>query len=291
MFTKLGRTIAIFLLLSILSPEYAIPAPSDDPCKGKKSERPATCGGEETPGGEHRSLRVTLDYDESGTDQIQGDESDVYSDSEKTVTAALGGQAQPNKPGFSVSLKKAGRTPRQITTEITCEGLPEGGLDNCHLLPNSVTDDQMSLGLRPYESGCPDPDPQDGECPDVFTMETGPAFMSFRSSYWNHNIFVEIASDIGGDGAPNPGRCLALLDDVQRKNFLDIACADPADCNVEVTASDSGDISGAGIGDLENDRWVVSANGGFALICGQLSGSEIVYGMTVLTFDIEAIKE
>lgn len=297
MFKKLMLVLGALLVIGLTPVANTIAAPSD-PCKGKRDERPASCGGEVTPGGEHNSLLITLGDDGSpgGEDQIKGDGSAVYSDSEKTVNAGLGGQTQPNKPGFSVSLKKAGRNPRHITTVLTCEKLDESvkgkgdGIDNCGNLPPSVTDDQMSLGLRPYESGCPTP-LAGGECPDVFTMGAGPVLMSFRASYWNHNIFVEVASNIGGDGAPNPGRCLALLSEDQKNNFLGLCNEAKTNCNVGVTALDNGDTSSAGGGDGENDSWSVSAINVWALICGQLSGSETVYGVTTLSFDVDAIKD
>jgi hypothetical protein len=275
---------SLFLMFLVFSPSVLAH------CAGKHGTGHPHCandGGDDvTPGGEHRSLLVTLrDADGSGDDQIYGDGSAIYSDSEKTVNAQLGGQAQPNKPGFSVGLKKAGRNPRQLTTELTCVSLPDG-LNNCSMLPNSVTDDEMSMGVRPYELNCPSVD-----CPDVFTMGVGSELMSFRANYWNHNIFVEIASNLGGDGSLKPGRCLALMDESQRSAFLQSACGNQNDCNVLVIASDGGDLNEAGAGDGENDEWLVSANESVALICGQLSGSEIIYGMTTLTFEIHAIKE
>ena len=98
MFTKTGRLIAVCLLLSLIPAGNAVSAPPE--CKGKKSDRNSDCGDETTPGGEHSALLVTLGDDGSGTESIQGDGSAVYSDSEKSVGAQLGGQTQPNNPGI-----------------------------------------------------------------------------------------------------------------------------------------------------------------------------------------------
>lgn len=269
-----------------------------DECKGKKEDRAAHCGEDETPGGQHRSLTVTLDDDGSGTGQpigfvdIKGDDDAVYSDSHKSVSAALGGQAQPNKPGFQLSLKRKGPDSRAITASLTCAGLP-GGPDNCGdittKLPD-VTDDTMSLGLRPYESNCPDGQP-DGQCYDVFTMGESTQLMSFRINFWNQDIFIEVASAIGGEGAPNPGRCLSLLNEQQRDDFLLDKCLDPAGCNVSVTAYDDGFNSGTGKDDGENDEWHIDASDVWALMCNRRSGYEKVYGMTQLDIGAVAIKE
>lgn len=284
--------ITSLVLFGWQAPE-AIAAPTDDPCKGKKTERPDSCGAEQTPGGEHRSLRITFDSDKD----IKGDDTGlVYSDSEKTVEAQLGGQAQPNKPGFKLGLKKLGQRYREITADVTCQGLP-GGLNNCTQLPSNgvllVTDDTMSLGLRPYEVNCPEGQP-DHACPDVFTMGTGVGaaeLMGFGVNFWNQGIFIEIASVIGGEGSLNPGRCLSLLSEPERTAYLSTQCSDAANCNVNVVAFDDGDLSGAGTGDGENDEWHVDAVDVWALMCNLGSGYEKVYGMTRLNFGTVAIKE
>jgi hypothetical protein len=173
---------------------------------------------------------------------------------------------------------------------LNCTSFEDGPYaGNCDLLPESVTDDEMSMGVRPYEWNCPQ-ELVNGDCPDVFTMGTGTEHMSFRANYWNHNIFVELASDMGGDGSGAPGRCMSLLDQTEREAFLE-GCSNPEDCNVSVTAWDDGDLWGAGAEDGENDEWTVSANSALGLICGLLQGAETVYGMTEMTFDFHAIKE
>ena len=291
MFIKIGRVITICLFLSVLLAGNVMSAPPDNTCKGPKADRSEDCGGDdETPGGEHVSLTVTLNYDPTEDDDIYGDGSDVYSDSEKTVTAQLGGKTQPNKPGFKVGLKRAGRNPREIFTDINCTPL-DPNTPSCGL-PVTVKDDEMVLSVKPYNWNCPgDVVASDGECPDIFTMGTGTKYMSFRVNYWNQYIFIEFASNIGGDGSHSPGRCLSLLSELERSAFLS-SCDNPGDCNVSVTASDNGYLSeGVLVGneDGENDEWLVSANNALGLICSLNDGT--VYGTTQMTFDIHAIKE
>ena len=97
-------SIVTVILLAGFAIGLVMAAP-DDPCNGKKSERPADCGGEDTPGGEHRSLTVTFDALD-----IRSSNGFPYSDSEKPVYARLGGQTQPNKPGL-LTLTKQARVP------------------------------------------------------------------------------------------------------------------------------------------------------------------------------------
>ena len=245
---------------------------------------------EDTPGGEHRSLTVTFDALD-----IRSSNGFPYGDSEKGVYARLGGQTQPNKPGFKVGLKKAGQKSRQVTVDLSCSDA--GGLlpDNCDLLPSNpltITGSGVHLFLRPYEMHCPEP-LNNGECPDAFTMGTGMGnseYMSFRVDFFSENLFIEVASAIGGADYPNPGRCLSLLSEADRSNFLDEQCADPANCNVLVEAFDNGDLNGAGAGDGENDEWRIDASSVVALICN-LFKPAFVYGMTELSFGVTAIKE
>ena len=109
--------------------------------------------------------------------------------------------------------------------------------------------------------------------------------MSFRMNYWNQEIFIEIASGDGGGGSLSPGRCLSLLSEYELGEFLGLCGTN--NCDVDVTAFDGGDLEGAGAGDGESDEWHVDAYMDKTLIYN----SELVYGMTTMTFGLEAIKE
>jgi hypothetical protein len=120
--------------------------------------------------------------------------------------------------------------------------------------------------------------------------------MSFRINPWTENLFIEVASAIGGADSPNPGRCLSLLKQEDEDAYNDFVnnstyCGTPANCNVSVLAFDDGDVDGAGAGDGENDEWHFDAANVIALICRLEHGSAIVYGWTNLTFSGFAIKE
>ena len=103
-------------------------------------------------------------------------------------------------------------------------------------------------------------------------------------------MVFDIASDIGGGGAPNPGRCLSLLSDSERSDFLE-GCGTDYACDVTVEAFDDGFSGGAEANDGENDEWRVDAVNVKALLCILQSGYETVYGMTTMNFGVHAIKE
>ena len=95
---------------------------------------------------------------------------------------------------------------------------------------------------------------------------------------------IEAASDIGGATSVDAGRCLSLLTADQRDAFLFDNCTEPSDCNVTITASDTG-------GDPGNDAWRIDSPGVTALICtfGAVDEEPAVLGQTTLTFGFDAV--
>lgn len=284
------------LVLVLASPAWAGSEKGNKKCNdGRDNDRdglidaadPDCGGGDDTEGGTQRSLVFMLD--DVFSDNVRSD-GGSYSDSERQVKVTLGGQTAPNRPGFRVELKGAGKNPRQVTADFSCSGAA-GLPDNCDLLPFTfpVTRSNASLGLTAYQLNCPEPLPLTGECPDVYTMAQTTQGMSFRVNFWSPHVFVEAASEIGGADSPNPGRCLSMLSNADRAAFVAAECGPESNCNVSVTAFDNGDINGAGDGDGENDEWHVVANNTVALMCDLQN--HVVFGMTTLSFGAEAIKE
>ena len=110
--------------------------------------------------------------------------------------------------------------------------------------------------------------------------EDGAQLMSFKL-FSGVSPTIEAASNIGGNSVKMPGNCLAQLTSAQREAFLQDNCADPAACNVTVTAADIIDPDG------ENDDWMIDGIGIHALICVD----EVIFGQTILNIGYHAFKK
>ncbi|MCH8113041.1 MAG: hypothetical protein IH905_13990 [Proteobacteria bacterium] len=212
------------------------------------------------------------------------------------VRTRVGGQTQPHGPGIGINLRGTGQEPRTIRVNVNCGnpnlgGIIIGGVGGCNILAGlgvfGVQRAHMTLNARPYDVNCPDP--EGGECLDVFTMGDGTAGtvgfaqMGFQI-FADEGIRLDIASDIGGGDAPDPGRCLSIMTQAERTAFLNASCSTAADCNVTVTAMgvDS---------DGRNNSWDIVAANDTGLIC-RLFGEVLLIGVaTGVSFTIEADPE
>ena len=292
---KMTLTSTILAVLGLALGLSAAPALADPPnpegCHVEHKDCPPGGGDETTSGGKHSALIFTLTNTVSlltNTVSLMNDGDDQYVHNEGHVKALAGGQVQPHKPGVQLDLRGGGSNPRTLKVQASCTS---GSFGDC-VLPDGFLDVQrprVILRVRPYETACPELLIDD--CPDIFTMGTGAdvsQLMSFGILF-HDGLLIEAASDIGGPDAPNPGRCLSLLDMGPRDTFVN-ECADetPETCNVTVTASDAGDDAGSGAGDGENDEWAIVGAGVRAIIC-DLSTNTVI-GETTITVDLNAIK-
>jgi len=266
----------------------------DDDCFGSfKPNRDGSGRGKDLP------LIAILDPHSSGN-SLQHDDplidvGEPYVHGEKHVKALAG---DPRLRRIQVSTGGHGNNIREVRVSLQCTGIPAGcesdPSTDCIINNCAAIETQAGTGIFdftggyiftviPYLVNCPNNIPPDtSPCHDVFTMgvgEGGAQLMSFRL-FSGVSPTIEAASNIGGSSIVDPGNCLALLTEAQREAFKD-NCADPAACNVTVTAA-------ATDGDGENDDWMIDGIGIKALICSQ--GGE-VYGQTTLDIGFHAFKK
>ncbi len=227
----------------------------------------------------------------AGTDLVPDGVGSVYFHGDGGVRTRVGGQTQPHGPGIGINLRGTGQEPRTIQVNDNCTnpdvdpGAGEiviGGAAGCESLIGlgvfGVQRAHMTLNARPYDVNCP----EGGECLDVFTIEPGGSAQMGFQIFSDEGIRLDIASDIGGGDAPDPGRCLSIMTDEERDAFLAASCSTAADCNVTVTA--------VGVdSDNRNNSWDIVAANDTGLICSRGPLGSFVIGVaTGVTFIIEA---
>ncbi len=215
----------------------------------------------------------------------------MYSDSERDIKANAG-------PGIFINLRGTGNDPRTVLVGIACTN-PDlggdvgkiGGENGCKFLDDldrqtfGVQRADVFLAARPYAVNCPDP--ENGECLDVFSLADGASAQMGFTVVFDEGIRLDIASAIGGTTAKNPGRCLSIMTQAERIAFLAAFCdANTDDCNVTVT------VMGTDTDD-RNDSWDIVAENDTGLICSHRTPGEVfVIGVaTGVSFTIEADVE
>ena len=255
----------------------------DNDGDGKIDSEDEDCAGAGKPDRDKdkRGTAIPLDVtlDDAFGDSLTSDGDGTYRDGERKVVA-VAGESLPSRLYFHP--QNVTKNHRTVTVEVACEAIPDTGagdaIDQCSTLtalygdPFSFTGGYIT-GVIPYSLNCPEgTDP----CDDVFSMGASTRLFSFKLLSGTAPI-IESASDIGGATAVEAGRCLSLLPSSQRDHFVNNVCADPADCNVTVTADDLDS-------DGEADDWMVDGVAITALICD----GDTVYGQTMLQIGFHA---
>ncbi len=209
----------------------------------------------------------------------------MYSDSERDIKANAG-------PGIFINLRGTGNDPREVTVHVTCdnptvaEGVIIGGVDGCDFLDGldrqtfGVQRADVFLAARPYAVNCP----EGGECLDVFSLSDGDSAEMGFAVVFSEGVRLDIASAVGGFTAKNPGRCLSVMTEAERRAFLATSCDPATNCNVTVTAHAS--VPGG-----PNDSWNIVAANDTGLICNFFPDVFVIGVATGVTFEIQADVE
>ena len=216
----------------------------------------------------------------------------MYSDSERDIKANAG-------PGIFINLRGTGNDPRTVLVGdefvefgIACtnpdlgEGVIIGGENGCNFLDGldrqtfGVQRADVFLAARPYAVNCP----EGGECLDVFSLSDGDSAEMGFAVVFSEGVRLDIASAVGGFTAKNPGRCLSVMTEAERRAFLATSCDPATNCNVTVTAHAS--VPGG-----PNDSWNIVAANDTGLICNLFPDVFVIGVATGVTFEIQADVE
>jgi len=280
----LTRSVAATAIFSISMICFATMSQAGVDCTDPKFATHQQCadtgGGGAGGGSSGQGLDILADLVSGPT--LMPDGQGTYVHNENGVKAGTGGETQPNRPGIFIDLRGTGKNPRTITINATCSNPIAMDpltsqlymIGNCSELASDIFDlerAELKLQVRPYEVNCSPDLLVNGQCPDVFTQGENVAQMSFRVVYYEQ-IILEIASDIGGPDSPNPGRCLSILSEEERRAYLHEFCSTLSNCNVAVSpvAMDA---------DGRNNAWDIEALNDTGLICSTLSGDIKIIGV------------